>query len=94
MVKDYVDGKVSVAFKPEVKHSEIEKILGQYVHEKVFNKGEFDGSHERENKVLDRLYVLSIAAGKEAEVIKELQEKYGSLIKYAHQPATRRSIER
>lgn len=90
MAKNYVDGTVIVAFRPEVEHSDIEKILGQYVHEKVFDKGQYDGSKGRVNKALDRLYLLTVPAGDEADVINELQDKYGPLMKYVHQPAARR----
>ena len=89
MTKGHVEGKVMVAFKPEADLSEIEKVLGQYTHEKVFKKGEFDSLNGRENKVLDRLYSLTVPAGTEADVINGLQDQYGLLVEYVHQPAKR-----
>ena len=94
MVTDYVEGKVMVAFKPEADHSDIEKVLSQYIVKKVFNNGEYSGSNEREGKVLDRFYSLTVPAGKEADVVDELKEKYGALVEFTHQPLTRRAIER
>jgi len=82
-------GKVMIAFKAEAPESEIEKVLAQYEHEKVFKNGEIDGSRERKNEVLDRLYVLAVPAGTEATVVEELKSKYDPLIQYTHQPAVR-----
>jgi len=73
MTEKYVKGKVMVAFKPEVPESEIEKVLAQYEHEKVFKNGEYDGSKGRENKALNRLYALAVPAGTEAIVVEELK---------------------
>lgn len=89
MNENYVKGKVVVAFKVEAAESDIEKVLAQYEHEKVFKSGEYDGSKGRKNEALNRLYTLAVPAGTEANVVEELKARYEPLVKYAHQPATR-----
>lgn len=88
MAKEYLTGKVMVAFKPEADQAEVEKVLGQYRFEKVFNKGEFDNATDRVDQVLARLYQLSVTAGTEEDEVKKLKA-LDSLVEMAFRPAPR-----
>jgi len=93
MGKAYVDGVVDVAFKPEADLSEIEKVLKQYTFQKVFDQATFAGSEDREDKVFDRLYRLTVPVGSEVNVLQELQNKYDSLVEYVERLPTRKLIK-
>lgn len=93
MAKGYVDGVINLAFKPEAEQSEIEKVLNNYTFQKVFDKGEFANSENREDKFFDRLYLLTVSVGSEANVVKELPEKYSSLVEYVERSPIRKPLK-
>lgn len=92
MAKKRVEGTVMVAFKSKAEQSDIEKVLEQYDSTKVFNEDELSGVVEEKREVLERLYSLSVPAGTEAKVIKELERNYKFLIEYVQQPPKRKLI--
>ncbi len=84
---------INVAFKPEAKQSDIEKVLAQYAHIKVFDNTELGHDGSREEQILARLYHFVVPTNGENEIIKELESKYGGIIEYAKKPAQRRLIK-
>lgn len=91
MVKINMAGEIMVAFKPEVKQSEIEKMLSGYTYAKVFDKGEFDSKTDREGQVMARLYSLLVTPGEEANVLTKLKKEYGISIEMAYEPHLRKN---
>ena len=80
----YLKGKVIIVVKPGVDHADIEKILEEHSH--IDN---YQVPTEKEG-ILSRLYALSVPEGAEAEVVKDLINKYASLMDKVYQPPIRR----
>ena len=93
MPKQYIEGKVQVAFKPDTSFSDIEKILENYKYTKVFSNKDFNpNSKNKDDRVLARLYLINTGKRKETEVLDELNNKYSSLVEYIELISARKLI--
>ncbi len=76
----------NVKFKSGISSTDLEKVVSEYKLTKMFPDKESSSDLE-----LSRLYVLDIRQGG-MNSLKDIKEKYGSLIEYAELPAERRLI--
>jgi len=90
----YMDEKVLVAFKPEASDSEIENMLTQYEHGKLFGDMEFDLKAERNEQMLARTYVLIVSKVKEDWRIQQILNQYSPIIEYAERVPARKIVSK
>jgi len=89
MTKDYLDGKVTVQFKFGVEPSEIENLLKDYQHIKVFPDKVYDPkSPSSLRQQLALTYSLQVHSGEEEATISKLLEN--PVIEYAEKVPLRR----
>ncbi len=86
MSKNSYNPKIAnVKFKIDVSASDLEKVVSEYKLTKLFPEKEFSSDLE-----LSRLYFVNLVQGKETELVKEIKEKYGSLLEYVEIPPLRK----
>lgn len=84
--------RIVVAFKPEAGQSDIEKLLGQYTHDKILDI-EYDPAADRIKQMLARSYILYVPKNKEAEILEELKDNYKILVEFAGLPNQRKAMK-
>lgn len=76
-----VSGKIVLKFNGEATASQMEELLAQYPHEKVFSK--------KHDAFLGRLYVIAVEEGNELETVNHIKQKYGLCVDYVYQPTVK-----
>ncbi len=84
--KEFIDGKLNVAFKTTATEEEIEKAFAEL---KLKRTQVFPNDTDQEAR---RIYVVTTPKGSENEVVRELKEKYPLILKYAERTAARRCL--
>lgn len=83
--------KIQIAFKPEAKESDIEKVLGQYKNEKLLDL-EYNPQSCREEQLLSRIYILKIPKKDKELIINYIKTEYSSIVEYVENLPKRKLI--